>query len=99
VFLVSDRKGYIEIEEMKSRCFLIEKGGPQGSVLTPTVFITYHCDMSLFLAGCTSHYFADDVAASLAGQLGVKYTNQCLDLEKRVKSFLDCLEFYSTLAD
>jgi hypothetical protein len=55
--------------------------------------------MGQFLSGCTSHFFADDVAAILAGQLGVRYTNQCIDLEKRVKSFLNSLEYYSCLAD
>jgi hypothetical protein len=55
--------------------------------------------MGQFLSGCTSHFFADNVAAILAGQLGIRYSDQCLDLEKRVKSFLDQLEFYSRLAD
>jgi hypothetical protein len=94
-----DRKCFIEINNKKSRWFMIEKGGPQGSVLTPTLFISYHCDMSQFLSGCTSHFFADDVAAILAGQLGVRYTEQCLDLEKRIKSFLSDLEYYSQLTD
>jgi hypothetical protein len=55
--------------------------------------------MSHFLSGYTSHFFADDMTAILAGQLGIRYTNQCLELEKRIKSFLDLLEFYSRLAD
>ncbi|CAF4506572.1 unnamed protein product, partial [Rotaria magnacalcarata] len=29
-----------------SRWFPIKRGGPQGSSLTPSVFITYHSDMS-----------------------------------------------------
>ena len=55
--------------------------------------------MSQFLSGCTSHFFADDVVVLLAGHLGMRYSKQCLDLEKRVKVFLDNLEFYSRLAD
>ncbi|CAF2066750.1 unnamed protein product [Rotaria magnacalcarata] len=94
-----DRRGFIDINGNKSRWFSIEKGGPQGSVLTPTIFISYHNDMGQFLSGCTSHFFADDVAAILSGQLGVRYTSQCIDLERRVKSFLDSLEYYSCLAD
>jgi hypothetical protein len=93
------RRCFIEMFDCKSRWFSIEKGGPQGNVLTPTLFITFHCDMGQFLSGCTSHFFADDVAAILAGQLGIRYSDQCLDLEKRVKSFLDKLELYSRLAD
>ncbi|CAF4071385.1 unnamed protein product, partial [Rotaria sp. Silwood2] len=94
-----DRRCFIEINNDKSRWFSIGKGGPQGSVLTPTLFISYHCDMGQFLSQCTSHFFADDVAAILAGHLGVRYTSQCIDLEKRIKSFLDSLEYYSCLAD
>jgi hypothetical protein len=59
----------------KSRWFSIEKGGPEESVLTPTLFITFHCDMGQFLSGCTSHFFANDVAAILARQLGIRYSD------------------------
>ncbi|CAF1265947.1 unnamed protein product [Adineta ricciae] len=94
-----NRRGFIEIGGRKSRWFSIQKGGPQGSVLTPTLFITYHCDMSQFLSSCSSHFFADDVAAVLAGQIGIRYTDQCIDLEKRIKSFVDYLEYYASIAD
>ncbi|CAF4659601.1 unnamed protein product, partial [Didymodactylos carnosus] len=50
-----------------------------------------------FLSWCSSHFFADDLAAILAGQIGVKYTQQCLDLEKKLKLFFDQLEYYSRL--
>ena len=96
---LSDRRCYIDISNKNSRWFSIEKGGPQGSVLTPTLFISYHCDMGQFLSECTSHFFADDVAAILAGQIGLRYTDQCLDLEKRIKSFVSRLEYYSCLSD
>jgi len=44
------------------RCFIeIEKGGPQGSVLTPTIFITYQCDLDISLPGSLNHLFADDL--------------------------------------
>jgi hypothetical protein len=55
--------------------------------------------MGQFLSSCTSHFFADDAAAILSGQMGVRYTDQCLDLEKRIKSFLAHLEYYSRLSD
>ena len=38
--------------------------------------------MGQFLSECTSQFFADDVVAVLSGQLGVRYTDQCIDLEK-----------------
>ncbi|CAF4298278.1 unnamed protein product, partial [Rotaria magnacalcarata] len=59
-----DRKRFIEINETRSRWFNIDKGCPQGSALSPTLFITYNCD-----------------------------------LEKRIKIFIDHLEYYSYLTD
>ncbi|CAF5115880.1 unnamed protein product, partial [Rotaria magnacalcarata] len=79
--------------------FNIDKGCPQSSVLSPTLFIIYNCDLGSSLANCTSHLFADDLAVIVAGQLGIKYSYQCLDLEKRIKVFIDHLEYYSYLID
>ncbi|CAM4839407.1 unnamed protein product, partial [Rotaria magnacalcarata] len=94
-----DRRSFIEINETRSRWFNIDKGCPQGSVLSPTLFITYNCDFGSSLASCTSHLFADDLAVIVADQLGIKYSYQCLDLEKRIKIFIDHLEYYSYLTD
>ena len=69
------------------------------TILTPTIFISYHCDMYSFLAGATSHMFADDMATIVSGQIGIRFTDQCIDLEKRLSKILDQLEFYSVLAD
>ncbi|CAM4762027.1 unnamed protein product [Rotaria magnacalcarata] len=96
---LNNRRCFIEINGSKSRWFSIEKGGPQGSVLTPTLFITYNCDMCSSLSGCINHFFADDLAGIMAGQLGMNYSSQCLDLEKRIKVFLDNLDYYSCLSD
>ena len=43
------RRAYIEIAVAKSRWCNILKGWPQGSFLSPTLFITYHADMGDFL--------------------------------------------------
>jgi len=96
---INNRKSFIEINGYRSRWFSIGKGAPQGSVLTPSLFITFHCDMSSFLSNFTSHCFADDVAYIISGQIGLRYSDQCLDLEKRIKSLLDLLEVYSVLTD
>ena len=94
---LEDRRGFIEIKGAKSRWFNIDRGGPQGGVLSPTLFISYHADMPEFLSWCTSHFFADDLAAIVSGQIGMKFCNQCLDLEKRLGSFLEQLEAYAIL--
>jgi Reverse transcriptase (RNA-dependent DNA polymerase) len=95
---LSDRRAVIEVQGKRSRWFQIKRGGPQGSVFTPTLFITYHSDMSDFIPGAMSFFFADDLAATLAGHMGLKFTEQCLDLERRLQKFLEQLEYYSVLA-
>ena len=94
---LEDRRGFIEIKGAKSRWFNIDIGGPQGGVLSPTLFISYHADMPEFLSWCTFHFFADDLAAIVTGQIGMKFCNQSLDLEKRLGSFLEQLEAYAIL--
>ncbi len=66
--------------------------------MTPSVFITYHSDLCDAIPAATSFLFADDVAATMAGQMGIKYSDQCLDLEKRLTTFFNDLEYYSVLA-
>jgi hypothetical protein len=46
---------------------------------------------------CLSHFLAEDLAAVLAGSIGMKYTSQCLDLENKPELFFNNLEYYSTL--
>lgn len=53
--------------------------------------------MGDFLGYCLSHFFADDLAAILAGSISMKYTAQSLDLENKLQLFFENLEFYSTL--
>jgi len=93
-----DRRCTIEIQGKRSRWFQIKRGGPQGSCFTPTLFITYHADMGDFLPVALSFFFADDLAAVMAGQIGIRYTDQCIDLERRLSIFFEHLEYYATLA-
>ncbi|CAF1271166.1 unnamed protein product [Rotaria magnacalcarata] len=92
------RKATIEVQGKRSRWIEINRGGPQGSSLTPSLFITYHSDMADYIPGAMSFFFADDLAAVLAGQIGIRFTDQCIDLERRLQIFLDQLEYYSILA-
>lgn len=93
-----NRRGFIEIQGQRSDWFKISRGGPQGGVLTPTLFITYHADMPSYISCCSSHFFADDLAAIIGGHLGAKYSLQCIEVEKRVNVFLGQLEWYCLLA-
>jgi hypothetical protein len=66
--------------------------------LTPTIFISYHADIPQFLSYASSHFFADDLVVIIAGNIGSKYSTQCLDLERKTKICFDQLEVYCTLA-
>ncbi|CAF4950058.1 unnamed protein product [Rotaria socialis] len=92
-----NRRAFIEIKGERSKWFRIRKGGPQGSMFTPLLFITYHSDLTETLNCCLSHHFADDLAAIMAGGIGLKYSLQCLELEKKLSSFFKDLEYYCTL--
>ena len=94
---LTNRRAFVEIDRKKSRWFEIYKGCPQGSILSPTLFISYHADMGDSLGGCLSHFFADDLAAILAGGIGMRYSAQCLELERKLRTFFENLEFYSLL--
>ena len=54
--------------------------------------------MAYYIPGVTSFFFVDDLAAVLSGQIGLRFSDQCIDLERRLQVFLDQLEFYSILA-
>jgi hypothetical protein len=93
-----NRRATIEIQGMRSRWIPIHRGGPQGSAFTPTLFITYHSDMESFIPMAMSFFFADDLAAVIAGRIGVRFTEQCVHLERQLHSFFDRLEFYAILS-
>jgi hypothetical protein len=95
---LNNRRAFIEISGKRSDWFSIKRGGPQGFSLTPSVFISYHSDMGDALPMSVCSFFADDLAATMAGRIGVRFTEQCMDVEKRLWSFFDTLEFYAVLS-
>ena len=54
--------------------------------------------MADYIPGMMSFFFADDLAVVLSGHIRLRFSNQCIDLERRLQVFLDQLEFYSILA-
>jgi hypothetical protein len=84
---LNHRSGFIEINDKRSRSFSIFKGGPQGSCLTPAIFITYHCNMWSYLQSSLPNFFADDLACVVGGMIGMKYSNICA-LKIQEKDFL-----------
>ena len=60
---LKNRKCYIEMNQVTSAIFDIEKGVPQGSCLGPILFLLFHCEIAQRITSAThSHLFADDLA-------------------------------------
>ena len=58
---LKDRCAYVEFGENKSKIFYTHAGLPQGSSLSPYLFIVYHCDIVSCVGAHSSHIFADDL--------------------------------------
>ena len=58
---LNDRQAYVVFGESKSKVFRTHIGLPQGSSLSPYLFIVYHCDLITCLGAHSSHIFADDL--------------------------------------
>lgn len=58
---LKDRKAYVEYGEITSQIFNINIGLPQGSSLSPYLFIVFHSDLTNYLGAHSCHLFADDL--------------------------------------
>jgi len=45
-----------------------------------------------------SSFCTDDLATAMAERIGIQFSGQYIDVEKRLRSFSDALEFYAVLA-
>ena len=54
--------------------------------------------MAEFLSIAMSFFFADDLAEGIAGQIRIRSTDQCIELEHRLHPFCEQLELYSIRA-
>ena len=55
------RQAYITFGETRSDNFEINMGLPQGSSLSPYLFIVFHCDLIKCIGAHSGHLFADDL--------------------------------------
>jgi hypothetical protein len=58
---LKNRKAYVVFGEKTSKIFDINIGLPQGSSLSPYLFIVFHCDLTNCLGAHSGHLFADDL--------------------------------------
>ncbi|CAF2924307.1 unnamed protein product [Rotaria sp. Silwood2] len=60
---LKNRKCYIELNNLTSNIFNIEKGVPQGSCLGPILFLLFHCTLVQEVPSAShQHLYADDLA-------------------------------------
>lgn len=57
---LSDRRQRVQIKSVSSSSKCLTLGSPQGSVLSPILFLIYMADTGLWLKECQAGYYADD---------------------------------------
>jgi len=58
---LKNRKAYVIFGEKTSGIFNVDIGLPQGSSLSPYLFIVFHCDLINCIGAHSGHLFADDL--------------------------------------
>ena len=79
---LKDRQAYVVFGESESKVFRTHIGLPQGSSLSPYLFIVYHCDLITCLGAHSSHIFADDLSVLITPPIDRKLYPMMNYLEK-----------------
>jgi len=70
---LENRSAYITFGNKKSETFRIHIGLPQGSSLSPYIFIVYHADLISNTEAFSTHIFADDLSVLIAPPIRKRY--------------------------
>ena len=92
---LNDRQAYVVFGESKSKVFRTHIGLPQGSSLSPYLFIVYHCDLITCLGAHSSHIFADDLSALITPPIDRKLIPMIKFLEKEGTRICKEIAIYS----
>ncbi|CAM4981949.1 unnamed protein product [Rotaria socialis] len=79
---LKERKAYVEYGEITSQIFSINIGLPQGSSLSPYLFIVFHSDLTNYLGAHSCHLFADDLCVLIKPPIMKKLGSMIDYLEK-----------------
>jgi hypothetical protein len=78
---LKDRRAYVIYGEKSSDTFDINIGLPQGSSLSPYLFIVFHCDLVQCIGAHSGHIFADDLCVIIKPPISVKLASMLEYLE------------------
>ena len=92
---LNDRQAYVVFGESKSKVFRTHIGLPQGSSLSPYLFIVYHCDLITCLDAHSSHIFADDLNVLITPPIDWKLIPMIKFLEKEGTRICKEIAIYS----
>jgi hypothetical protein len=69
---LKDRKAYVVFEIESSDVFQLQIGLPEGSALSPYLFIVFHCDLIQSIGAHSGHLFTDDLCVLIRPPLTPK---------------------------
>ena len=90
-----DRQAYVAFGEQNSNKFQIFTGLPQGSSLSPYLFIVFHSDLITCVGAHSAHIFADDLNVLIRPSILKRFTPMIEYLEKEGTKVCDQILAYS----
>ena len=94
---LKDRKAYVVFGDKSSEVFHINIGLPQGSSLSPYLFIVFHCDLVQTIGVHSGHIFADDLCVLIRPPLSPKLAPMIGYLEKEGTKICNQIFEYSKM--
>ncbi|CAF2105169.1 unnamed protein product [Rotaria magnacalcarata] len=92
---LTDRQAYVIFGEKSSDKFKIFSGLPQGSSLSPYLFIIFHSDLTTCLGAHSAHLFADDLNVLISPPVSKNLSLMLEYLEKEGTKICNQISAYS----
>lgn len=73
------------MSDIQSRCFSMDKLAPMDKSLTPALAHIFNAYLPDFLFWSSSHLFTNDFASTICDQSGIKYPEECFDVQVRLE--------------
>ena len=94
---LENRTAYICFGHEKSKVFKAQVGLPQGSSLSPFLFVVYHSDLVSILGAYSGHLFADDLSVLVRAPLQKSFPALVKYLELEGNKVCERIAHYSKL--